>query len=123
MQVINLAVEAARRQQLVVAAAGDDAPLLHHQDTVGLLEGEQARFAANQLRLLLSVTAYVLFQVLQGFAGATALGSAQVWTLRERLVKVAVWVERSVRRIVLHLPQAFPWREPWRDLVQALTLT
>jgi hypothetical protein len=47
----------------------------------------------------------------------------QVWTLRERLVKVAVWVERSVRRIVLHLPQAFPWRAPWRALAQALTAT
>jgi hypothetical protein len=82
-----------------------------------------SRFAANQLRLLLSVAAYVLFQTLQSLARGMGLGAAQVWTLRERLVKVAVWVERSVRRIVLHLPQAFPWREPWRDLAQALTAT
>jgi Transposase DDE domain group 1 len=67
-----------------------------------------SRFAANQFRLLFSVAAYVLFQGLQGFARATGVGTAQVSTLRERLVKVAVWVERSVRRIVLHLPQAFP---------------
>ena len=68
-----------------------------------------SRFAANQLRLLFSVAAYVLFQtLLQSLARGTGLGAAQVWTLRERLVKVAVWVERSVRRIVLHLPQAFP---------------
>ncbi len=80
-----------------------------------------SRFAANQLRLLFSIAAYVLFQVLQRFARATVLGTAQVWTLRERLVKVAVWVERSVRRIVLHLPQAFPWRDIWRDLAHALT--
>ena len=80
-----------------------------------------SRFAANQLRLLLSVAAYVLFQTLQSLARGLGLGAAQVWTLRERLVKVAVWVERSVRRIVLHLPQAFPWRAPWRDLAQALT--
>src|SRR3989441_234487 len=38
-----------------------------------------SRFAANQLRLLFSVAAYVLFQALQGFARASALGSAQVW--------------------------------------------
>ena len=82
-----------------------------------------SRFAANQLRLLFSVAAYVLFQVLQGFARATAVGAAQVWTLRERLLKVAVWIERSVRRIVLHLPQAFPWRDTWRQLAQALTAT
>jgi hypothetical protein len=79
-----------------------------------------SRFGANQLRLLLSAAAYVLFQALQIFAGATALASAQVWTLRERLVKVAVWVECSMRRIVLHLPQAFPWRATWRELAHAL---
>src|SRR5213594_2414184 len=82
-----------------------------------------SRFAANQLRLLFSVAAYGLFQALQSLARATAVGAAQVWTLRERLVKIAVWVERSARRIVLHMPQAFPWRDTWRDLVQALTAT
>jgi len=82
-----------------------------------------SRFAANQLRLLFSVAAYALFQTLQSLARATGLGAAQVWTLRERLVKVAVWVERSVRRIVLHLPQAFPWRDTWRELAQALAAT
>src|SRR5436309_3419940 len=81
-----------------------------------------SRFTANQLRVLLSVAAYVLFQMLQGCARGTALGSAQVWTLRERLVKIAVWVERSVRRIVLHLPQAFLGRDTWRALAQALTV-
>ena len=79
-----------------------------------------SRFAANQLRLLLSVAACVLFQVLQLCARATALGAAQIWILRERLLKVAVWVERSVRRIVLHLPQTFPWRETWQHLAHAL---
>jgi len=80
-----------------------------------------SRFVANQLRLLFSVAAYALFQTLQTFARLTGLGAAQVCTLRERLVKVAVWVERSARRIVLHLPQAFPWRETWGALAQALT--
>ena len=82
-----------------------------------------SRFAANQLRLLFSVAAYGLFQALQSVARATAVGAAQVWTLRERLLKVAVWVECSVRRIVLHLPQTCPWRDTWRDLAQALTAT
>ena len=81
-----------------------------------------SRFAANQLRLLFSVAAYVLFQVLQSVARATAVGTAQVWTLRERLLKIAVWVERSVRRIVLHLPQSFPWRDTWQHLARALSV-
>jgi hypothetical protein len=82
-----------------------------------------SRFPANQLRLLLAVAAYVLFQVLQLAARATALGAAQIWILRERLLKVAVWVERSVRRIVLHLPRSFPWREAWQHLAHALGAT
>jgi len=80
-----------------------------------------SRFAANQLRLLFSIAAYVLFQVLQSVARTTAVGPAQVWTLRERLLKIAVWVERSVRRIVLHLPQSFPWRDAWQHLARALS--
>jgi len=82
-----------------------------------------SRFRANQLRVLLTAAAYVLFQELQRHAPRTAGAGAQVGTLRERLLKVAVWVERSVRRIVLHLPTAFPWLRPWRQLAQALGAT
>jgi hypothetical protein len=82
-----------------------------------------ARFRANQFRVLLTAAAYVLFQELQQHVPRTAGAAAQVSTLRERLLKVAVWVERSVRRIVLHLPSAFPWLRPWRELAQALGAT
>ena len=66
------------------------------------------RFLANQFRVLLTVAAYILFQTLQAQAQGTAGGDAQVSTLRERLIKLAAWVERSVRRIVLHLPTSTP---------------
>jgi hypothetical protein len=82
-----------------------------------------AHFRANQFRVLLTAAAYVLFQALQRHAPRIAGAVAQVSTLRERLLKVAVWVERSVRRIVLHLPTAFPWLHPWRQLAQALGAT
>ncbi|MBM4220301.1 MAG: IS1380 family transposase [Gammaproteobacteria bacterium] len=82
-----------------------------------------SRFPANQFRLLLSVAAYVLFQVLQGVARGTVVGAAQVSTLRASLLKVAVWIERSVRRVVLHFPQAYPWRDAWQQLAQALHAT
>jgi len=52
-------------------------------------------------------------------ARGTACAAAQVTTLRERLLKLAVWVERSVRRIVLHLPATFPWRSTWQHLARA----
>src|SRR6266566_4242057 len=82
-----------------------------------------SRFAANQFRLLLTAAAYVLFQELQLRARRTACADAQVSTLRERLIKVAAWVDRSVRRIVLHLPQAFPWLTTWRRVACALAAT
>lgn len=56
-----------------------------------------ARFLANQFRVLLTLAAYVLFQELRRRAAGTACADAQVTTLRERLLKLAVWVERSAR--------------------------
>jgi hypothetical protein len=82
-----------------------------------------SRFLANQLRVLLTLAAYILFQELQRRAQRTACADAQVTTLRERLIKLAVWVERSVRRIVLHFPAAFPWGRPWRQIARAVGAT
>ena len=79
-----------------------------------------SRFLANQFRVLLTLAAYILFQELQRRARGTACADAQVTTLRERLIKLAVWVERSVRRIVLHLPQYAPWRSEWCHVARAL---
>ncbi len=81
------------------------------------------RFWANQFRVLLTAVAYVLFQELRRHAQGTACASAQVSTLRERLLKLAVWVERSVRRLVLHLPQCAPWGETWRRVAVAVGAT
>ena len=82
-----------------------------------------SRFWANQFRVLLALTAYILFQELRRRAVGTACADAQVTTLRERLVKLAVWIERSARRIVLHLPMTFPWLSTWRHLAQAVGAT
>jgi len=81
------------------------------------------RFQANQFRVLLTLGAYILFQELQRRARGTACADAQVTTLRERLLKLAVWVARSVRRIVLHLPVTFPWRSTWQHLARAVGAT
>jgi len=68
-----------------------------------------SRFWANQFRVLLTTAASVLLQELRRQAHGTDCASAQVSTLRERLLKLAVWVERSARRLVMHLPQFAPW--------------
>jgi len=72
------------------------------------------RFWANQLRVLLTAAAYVLMQELRLRAHGTALARAQVGTLREALFKLGTHVVRSVRRVVLHLPQAYPHLAAWR---------
>jgi hypothetical protein len=71
-----------------------------------------SRFWANQFRVLL--------QALRQQAHGTDCATAQISTLRERLLKVAVWVERSVRRIVLHLPRTAPWSMTWQRVAVAV---
>jgi hypothetical protein len=78
------------------------------------------RFLANQFRVLLTAAAYILFQTLQAHAQGTACADAQVTTLRERLLKLAAWVQRSMRRIVLHLPTSYPWLSAWRAIAHAV---
>jgi hypothetical protein len=72
-----------------------------------------SRFLANQLRVLLTAAAYVLMQELRLQARHTDCARAQVSTLRLRLLKLAAWVEVSVRRVVVHLPRSFPARTAW----------
>jgi hypothetical protein len=79
-----------------------------------------SRFWANQLRVLLTLAAYLLLQELRRRAAGGACADAQVSTLRDRLIKLAARVERSVRRIVLHLPLHFPWLSTWREVAQAV---
>jgi hypothetical protein len=72
-----------------------------------------SRFLANQMRVLLTLAAYVLMQELRRRARGTRCAGAQISTLRERLFKVAAWVEVSVRRVVIHLPRSFAWQPCW----------
>ena len=76
-------------------------------------------FWANQLRVLLTAAAYVLMQELRLRAARTDCARAQVWTLRERLLKLGVRVVGSVRRVVLHLPVSFPSLPTFRKVALA----
>ena len=78
------------------------------------------RFWANQFRVLLTATAYVLLQEIRLRAAHTACARAQVSWLRDRLLKLGVHVVVSVRRIVLHLPTATPDLDAWRRIALAL---
>ena len=73
-------------------------------------------FKANQLRVLMTAAAYVLMQELRLKARRTGCARAQVSTLRLRLLKLGVWIESSLRRIVLHLPTSTPYADDWRRI-------
>lgn len=78
------------------------------------------RFQANQFRVLLTVAAYALMQELRLQAKPTSLARAQVTTLRDHLLKLSARIEQSVRRIVIHLPQAFAYLNEWTRIARRL---
>ena len=80
-------------------------------------------FWANQLRVLMAAAAYVLLQEIRLNAALTSLARAQVWTLRERLLKLGARIVSTVRRIVVHLPESFPWRNDFQKIATALGAT
>jgi hypothetical protein len=77
-------------------------------------------FAANQFRLLVHVTAYVLMYLLREQLADTSLGGVQLDTLRLRLLKVAAIVRVTARRIWLELSAAHPSAALWPRLVPLL---
>jgi len=77
-------------------------------------------FWANQFRVLMTAAAYVLMQELRLRAARTDCARAQMWILRERLLKLGARVLVSVRRVVLHLPVSFPFLNTFRRVALAL---
>ena len=77
-------------------------------------------FFANQLRVLSTAAAFVLFQALRHALAGTELARAQVGTLRLRLLKIGALVRESCRRIVLLMPVTHPWADVWRRAALAI---
>jgi hypothetical protein len=77
-------------------------------------------FWANQFRVLMTAAAYVLMQELRLRLARTDQARTQVWIFRERFLKLGAQVIATVRRIVLHLPQSFPYRENFQRLAVSL---
>jgi len=78
-------------------------------------------FVANQLRVLLSAAAYILIETLrrEGLA-QTELATAQVTTIRLKLLKIGARVVCSVRRIVLHLAGGYPYQTLFAEVLGRL---
>lgn len=77
-------------------------------------------FLANQLRVFMTAMAYILMQEIRFRARRTSLARAQVTTLRNHLFKIGARLVVSVRRMVLHLPSSFAYRDEWGRIALAL---
>jgi len=75
----------------------------------------------NQLRLYFSALAYTLMEALRrlGLKG-TEWAEAQVDTIRLKLLKIGAIVRVSVRRILLQLSSAYPWKSQYAAAFHAL---
>jgi hypothetical protein len=66
----------------------------------------------NQLRLYFSALAYTLMEALRRLAlKGTEWAQAQVDTIRLKLFKIGAIVRVSVRRVVLQMSSAYPWKD------------
>jgi hypothetical protein len=75
----------------------------------------------NQLRLYFSALAYTLMEALRrlGLKGTT-WAEAQVDTIRLKLLKIGAIVRLSVRRVLLQLSSAYPWKDIYAHVFHAL---
>ena len=75
----------------------------------------------NQLRLYFSAMAYTLVEALRRLAlKGTEWAQAQVDTIRLKLFKIGAIVRVSVRRVVLQMSSAYPWKHIFAHAFHAL---
>jgi Transposase DDE domain group 1 len=72
-------------------------------------------FAANAAWLVLAVMAFNLTRAAASLTGHP-LARATTGTIRRRLITVPARTASSARRLILHLPTAWPWQQAWQAL-------
>ena len=73
-------------------------------------------FTANAAWLVLAVIAFDLTRAVATLTGQQ-LAKATTGTVRRRLMSVPARIaSASARRLVLHLPRAWPWQDAWTRL-------
>ena len=118
--VTNLKMTAKRAYQFYCLRGDPENRIKELKQGLELGRTSCSSFPANQLRVQLTAAAYVLMQELAVQARHTTYRDAQVTRLRDRLLKLPVWVEESVRRIVLHLPNTFMAKDDWQRIALAV---
>jgi Transposase DDE domain group 1 len=76
-----------------------------------------ATMRANQMRLYLSVMAYVLFSGLRRIGlKATELAQAQVSTIRTKLLKIGAQIRVTVRKVWVSMASSYPSQDLFRQV-------
>lgn len=70
------------------------------------------KFNANAAWLVLAVIAFNLTRAAATLAGA-GLSTARTGTIRAKLINVPARVATSGRKVILHLPEQWPWETAW----------
>ena len=111
-----LAVEAAHRAHAIVEQIIADltnGPLAH------LPSGS---FAANSAWLVCAAITFNLTRA-AGTLASSFHAKATTGTIRVHLINVPARLARSARRLILHLPTAWPWQQAWQQMLAGPTLT
>lgn len=77
-------------------------------------------FLANQFRVQLAAAAYMLMQELRRRAAGTELARAQVWRLRDALLKIGATVREVTRRVYVSLPDSAVYARIWCSIASGL---
>lgn len=74
------------------------------------------KFTANAAWLVLAVIAFNLTRTAATLTATPQLVRATTATVRRKLIHVPARLASSARRIILHLPHAWPWHQAWTRL-------
>lgn len=120
--VTNLPGDAQELYEQVYCERGEMENRIKEQGQLFATRTSCHKFVANQFRVLLAASAYVLMEYVRrvGLRG-TELENAEVRTIRLRLLKIGAWVQKTVRRVVVRMASSYVWRELFEQVVERLT--
>ena len=122
--VTSLSAQACAAQPLyeqMYCARGDMENRIKEQFVLFADRVSAATMRANQLRLYLSVFAYSLVAGLRRLAlKATELATAQVGTIRLRLLKIGAQIRVTVRKVWIELASSFPRQHLFAQILNHL---
>ena len=78
------------------------------------------RFSVNGAWLVCAAMAFNLTRAV-GVLASAFHAKARTATIRAQLITVPARLSRSVRRMVVHPPQHWPWEAAWEELFTAAT--